>query len=90
MTQDTVMQLASQTLWVTILLGGPLLLSALAIGLMVGMFQAATQINEMTLSFIPKLGILVLALLIFGPFMLSTIVDFTQTLITEIPLHLGQ
>jgi len=90
MTQDTVMQLASQTLWVTILLGGPLLLSALAIGLMVGMFQAATQINEMTLSFIPKLGILVLALLIFGPFMLSTIVDFTKTLITEIPLHLGQ
>ena len=90
MTQDTVMQLASQTLWVTILLGGPLLLSALAIGLMVGMFQAATQINEMTLSFIPKLGILVIALLIFGPFMLSTIVDFTQTLISEIPSHLGQ
>ena len=89
MTQDTVMQLASQTLWVTIMLGGPLLLSALAIGLMVGMFQAATQINEMTLSFIPKLGILVVALLIFGPFMLSTIVDFTQTLISEIPSHIG-
>lgn len=90
MTQDTVMQLASQTLWVTILLAGPLLLSALAVGLLVGMFQAATQINEMTLSFIPKLGILVAALLIFGPFMLSTIVDFTQTLIHEIPGHLGQ
>lgn len=89
MTQDTVMQLASQTLWVTILLGGPLLLSALTIGLMVGMFQAATQINEMTLSFIPKLGILVVALLIFGPFMLSTLVDFTQTLISEIPSHIG-
>lgn len=89
MTQDTVMQLASQTLWVTIMLGGPLLLSALAIGLMVGMFQAATQINEMTLSFIPKLGILVVALLIFGPFMLSTLVDFTQTLISEIPSHIG-
>lgn len=90
MTQDTVMQLASQTLWVTILLGAPLLLSALAVGLMVGMFQAATQINEMTLSFIPKLGILVVALLIFGPFMLSTIVDFTHTLISEIPSHIGQ
>lgn len=89
MTQDTVMQLAGQTLWVTILLGGPLLLSALTIGLMVGMFQAATQINEMTLSFIPKLGILVVALLIFGPFMLSTLVDFTQTLISEIPSHIG-
>ena len=83
------MQLASQTLWVTILIGGPLLLSALAIGLLVGMFQAATQINEMTLSFIPKLGILIVALLIFGPMMLTTIVDFTRTLITEIPLRLG-
>ncbi|HED36388.1 MAG TPA: flagellar biosynthesis protein FliQ [Gammaproteobacteria bacterium] len=89
MTQDTVMNLASQTLWVTILIAGPLLLSALAVGLMVGMFQAATQINEMTLSFIPKLGILVAALLIFGPWMLSTMVDFTQTLFSEIPLRLG-
>ncbi len=89
MTQDTVMNLASQTLWVTILIAGPLLLSALAVGLMVGMFQAATQINEMTLSFIPKLGILVVALLVFGPWMLSTIVDFTRTLFTEIPLRLG-
>jgi len=66
------MELAGQALWVAILLGGPLLLSALGIGLMVGMFQAATQINEMTLSFIPKLGILIVALLIFGAWMLST------------------
>lgn len=89
MNQDMVMQLASQTLWVTILIGGPLLLSALAIGLLVGMFQAATQINEMTLSFIPKLGILIVALLVFGPWMLTTLVDFTQTLISEIPSRLG-
>jgi len=89
MTQDTVMNLASQTLWVAISLAAPLLLSALVVGLLVGMFQAATQINEMTLSFIPKLGILVAALLIFGPFMLSTIVDFTRTLITEIPSRIG-
>ena len=89
MTQDTVMQLAGQALWVAILLGGPLLLSALCIGLMVGMFQAATQINEMTLSFIPKLGILIVALLVFGPWMLSTLVDFTRTIITEIPARLG-
>ncbi len=89
MTQDMVMNLAGQTLWVAINLAAPLLLSALAIGLIVGMFQAATQINEMTLSFIPKLGILVVALLVFGPFMLSTIVDFTRTLILEIPNRLG-
>ena len=89
MTQDTVMNLASQTMWMTILLAAPLLLSALAVGLLVGMFQAATQINEMTLSFIPKLGILVLALFVFGPWMLSNIVDFTRRLIENIPMLLG-
>lgn len=89
MTQDTVMQLATETLWMTILLAAPLLLSALTVGLLVGMFQAATQINEMTLSFIPKLGVLVLALFIFGPWMLSNIVSFTRNLILNIPTMLG-
>ena len=89
MTQDTVMTLAAQAMWMTILLCAPLLLSALAVGLLVGMFQAATQINEMTLSFIPKLGILVVALLIFGPWMLGSLVAFTQQLITSIPELIG-
>jgi flagellar biosynthesis protein FliQ len=89
MTQDTVMTLATQTLWMTILMAAPLLLSALAVGLIVGMFQAATQINEMTLSFIPKLGILVLALFIFGPMMLSNIVNFSKNLFTSIPSLIG-
>ncbi len=89
MTQDTVMTLATQTLWMTILMAAPLLLSALAVGLLVGMFQAATQINEMTLSFIPKLGVLVLALFVFGPMMLSNIVNFAQNLITSIPSLIG-
>ncbi len=89
MTQDTVMHLATQTMWMTVLIAAPLLLSALAIGLLVGMFQAATQINEMTLSFIPKLGILVIALVVFGPRMLSNLVDFTQQLFNSIPSLLG-
>ena len=89
MTQDTVMTLATQTLWMTILMAAPLLLSALAVGLLVGMFQAATQINEMTLSFIPKLGILVVALFVFGPMMLSNIVNFARNLFTNIPYLLG-
>lgn len=89
MTQDTVMHLATQTMWMTVLIAAPLLLSALAVGLLVGMFQAATQINEMTLSFIPKLGILVLALVVFGPWMLSNLVDFTQQLFNSIPSLLG-
>ena len=89
MTQDTVMTLAAQAMWMTILLSAPLLISALIVGLVVGMFQAATQINEMTLSFIPKLGILVVALLIFGPWMLSTLVAYTQQLISSIPEMIG-
>ncbi len=89
MTQDTVMTLAAQAMWMTILLCAPLLISALIVGLVVGMFQAATQINEMTLSFIPKLGILVVALLIFGPWMLSTLVAYTQQLISSIPEMIG-
>ena len=89
MTQDTVMHLATQTMWMTVLIAAPLLLSALAVGLLVGMFQAATQINEMTLSFIPKLGILVIALVVFGPWMLSNLVDFTQQLFSSIPSLLG-
>ena len=89
MTQDTVMTLAAQAMWMTILLCAPLLISALIVGLLVGMFQAATQINEMTLSFIPKLGILVVALLIFGPWMLGTLVSYTHQLITSIPELIG-
>lgn len=89
MTQDTVMTLASQTLWMTVLLAAPMLLSALAIGLLVGMFQAATQINEMTLSFIPKLGVLVIALFVFGPWMLRNIIDFTTRLVHSIPSLIG-
>ena len=89
MTQDTVMTLAAQAMWMTLLLSAPLLISALIVGLVVGMFQAATQINEMTLSFIPKLGILVVALLIFGPWMLSSLVAYTQQLISSIPEMIG-
>lgn len=85
MTPETVTTIGQQALWATMMLAGPLLLSALAIGLVVGMFQAATQINEMTLSFIPKLLVIGLALMLAGPWMLSVIVTFTQRLIEQIP-----
>ena len=71
------------------MLASPLLLSALAVGLLIGMFQAATQINEMTLSFIPKLITLAVALAVAGPWMLRLIVDFTRQLITSIPYLIG-
>ena len=89
MTPETVINVGQDALMIAILLILVMLVPALAVGLLVSMFQAATQINEMTLSFIPKLGILVVALLIFGPWMLSNIVDFTQQLYGSIPSLLG-
>ena len=85
MTPETVTSIGQQALWVTMLIASPLLGSALAVGLLVGMIQAATQINEMTLSFIPKLLVLVLSLVVAGPWMLSLIVNYTKELMTQIP-----
>ena len=79
----------SQALTVTAMLAAPMLLSALAAGLLIGMFQAATQINEMTLSFIPKLLVLVGALYLGGTWMLSLITGYTETLIRSIPTLVG-
>lgn len=85
MTPETVTTIGQQALWVTMLIAAPMLLSALAVGLLVGMFQAATQINEMTMSFIPKLLVLVAALVVAGPWMLNVISNYTVQLIQRIP-----
>lgn len=85
MSPDTVMSIGQQAMNLALMLGAPLLLTALAIGLAVGLFQAATQIQEMTLSFIPKLIGMALAFLVAGPWMLRLLIDFTQRLITDIP-----
>jgi len=85
MTPEMVLDIGRDALWVIALLSAPMLLSALAIGLFVGMIQAATQIQEMTLTFIPKLIVLALALLIAGPWMLAVLTDFTTNLIQSIP-----
>lgn len=89
MTPETVLSVGQRALELTAMLAAPLLLSALAVGLLIGMFQAATQINEMTLSFIPKLITLALALAIAGPWMLSLIVNFTREHISSIPYLIG-
>jgi flagellar biosynthetic protein FliQ len=89
MTPETVMDLTHSTLMVTCMLAAPLLLLALVVGLVIGMLQAATQINEQTLSFIPKLLFIVLALFAVGPWMLKTLVDFTHDLYTSIPTVVG-
>jgi flagellar biosynthetic protein FliQ len=89
MTPETIMSIARHALEVTLLLSMPLLLSALIIGLVVGIFQAATQINESTLSFIPKLVGVALALVIAGPWMLQVITGYTRELFTSIPGLMG-
>ena len=89
MTPEVVMELGQQTLMMVALLAGPLLVAALAVGLLIGIFQAATQIQEMTLSFIPKLAALAIALVIGGPWMLRTIVEFTTDLFMQIPALVG-
>ncbi len=89
MTPDIVIDIGQQALHVVALLAAPMLLSALGVGLLVGMFQAATQINEQTLSFIPKLLALALSLAIAGPWMLNLLIDYTRRLITSIPSVIG-
>ncbi len=82
----TIFQHALQVLLMLILV---ILVPALLVGLMVSMFQAATQINEMTLSFIPKLIITVITLMVAGPWMLNLIMDYTHQLIQDIPYLVG-
>jgi len=89
MSPDTVIDLSQKTLYLIAMISAPMLLSALAIGLLIGMFQAATSINEQTLSFIPKLMVLLLSILIAGPWMLSLLVNFTRQLYLDIPGLIG-
>ncbi len=89
MTPEQVMTMGQQALTVTTLLAAPLLLSVLAAGVIIGMLQAATQINEMTLSFVPKLLVMVLALMVAGNWMLGTIMDYTRALFDSIPSAIG-
>ena len=85
MTPESVMTLAHQAMYVGLVLAAPLLLVALVVGLVVSLFQAATQINESTLSFIPKLLAIVVTLVIAGPWMLTTMLDYLRNTLTSIP-----
>ncbi|MBI3560803.1 MAG: flagellar biosynthesis protein FliQ [Gammaproteobacteria bacterium] len=89
MTPETVVSIFQKSLEVTLLLCLVVLVPALIVGLIVSMLQAATQINEMTLSFIPKLIITVLTLMFAGPWLLRVLTEFTQTLLHDIPYIVG-
>ena len=85
MTPESVMTIGQQALEITMMVSAPLLLTALAVGLMVSIFQAATQINEMTLSFIPKLFSMLVMMVVAGPWMLNLMMDYMRRLFTNIP-----
>jgi len=85
MTPESVVLIGQEAMKITALMAAPLLLSALVVGLLIGMFQAATQIQEMTLSFIPKLAVMALALMLLGPWMIHLVVNFTERLFENIP-----
>jgi flagellar biosynthetic protein FliQ len=88
-TPEVVMDIGRQAVEMTLMLSAPLLLAALVIGLIVSIFQAATQINEQTLSFIPKLVGMLLILLLAGPWMLQIMVDYVRRLFESIPQIIG-
>jgi flagellar biosynthetic protein FliQ len=89
MTPESVIIIGQQALVVTAMLAAPMLLAALAAGLLIGVFQAATQINEVTLSFIPKLLVLAAALYVGGGWMLKLLLGYTESLIKSIPQLIG-
>ncbi|MCC5016111.1 MULTISPECIES: flagellar biosynthesis protein FliQ [Legionella] len=89
MTPETVVSLFSESVYVMIIMLTVLIVPGLIVGLLVAMFQAATQINEMSLSFIPKLFITFLVLVFAGPWLLKTIMNYTDNLITNIPYLIG-
>ena len=85
MTPEMVMTIAERALVITLMLAAPMLLTALVTGLVIGAFQAATQINEMTLSFIPKVIAIAVTIVIAGPWMLKVLVGYTRELFESIP-----
>jgi len=85
MDADYVVEVTNQALKITMMLSAPMLIGALLIGIVISLFQAVTQINEQTLTFIPKILVVIAALVIFSPWMRDIMVDYTRTLILMIP-----
>jgi flagellar biosynthetic protein FliQ len=89
MNPQSVITLGQQALYVMLMIAAPMLLAALLVGLVVSILQAATQINEMTLSFIPKLIAMVAAMAIAGPWMISFFIDYMRRMFEAIPTAIG-
>ena len=89
MNQDTVVNLATQAMSLSLKIAGPLLLAALVVGLLISVFQAVTQIQEQSLSLIPKIAAVAVVIVLLGPWMLGQLVSYTTALYTSIPTMVG-
>jgi flagellar biosynthesis protein FliQ len=89
MTPTTVIDLGRQAVEVTLMVSAPLLLAAVLTGLVISIFQAATQINEMTLSFVPKVVVMFITMVVAGPWLLTLLTDFMRRLFESIPAMIG-
>lgn len=89
MSQESVIAIAEQGIWTVLLIAGPLLLLALVVGLIVSIFQATTQIQEQTLAFIPKIIAVLVGIVVFGPWMLSTMLSYTNEIFTNLTRFVG-
>ncbi|MDX1777276.1 MAG: flagellar biosynthesis protein FliQ [Thermodesulfobacteriota bacterium] len=88
MTADFIVGFGKEVVWVTLLVAGPMLLFGLIVGLIVSVFQAVTQVHEMTLTFIPKILAVMFALVLFFPWMMRIMLNFTEKLFVNIPLYI--
>jgi flagellar biosynthesis protein FliQ len=84
MDANFIIGLGAEVMWIVVKLTGPILGFGLVIGLLVSMFQATTQIQEQTLAFVPKIAAVIIALLLFGPWMLGTLLDFSQQIFANL------
>ena len=89
MSQELVISIAERAITVVIMASGPLLLVALVVGLVVSIFQATTQIQEQTLSFVPKIIAVLLAIVFFGPWMLTKVVTYTKDIFENLTRYIG-
>ncbi|PZP26194.1 flagellar biosynthesis protein FliQ [Pseudomonas kuykendallii] len=89
MTPEVAVDIFREALWMITVMVGILVLPSLVVGLIVAMFQAATQINEQTLSFLPRLLVMLLTLIVGGPWMVRQLMEYATTLIQNIPLVIG-
>ncbi|WP_019532548.1 flagellar biosynthesis protein FliQ [Paenibacillus ginsengihumi] len=89
MSSEFIIRLAGEAVYTTLKASAPMMVLALAVGLLVSIFQATTQIQEQTLAFVPKIIVVLLAVLIFGPWILNTLVDFTYNLLGNLYNYIG-